>query len=1641
MANEKRRLVLPVALAALSILSQALAADDVAAPFPLGGMQTAFDKVQKGMYAPDACSAETINEFGVRRNEPGTINGGDACGGGNFYNFVCENTKTNSRILNRRKVADFNYEVYEAMGVIENMPDGPDKAIVKEALAEFQAKGVKGYDGNRFAAFLVSQKKSMSAVSAYTETLTKKSKESHESMYKLMKKPGGPIAKARDVFESIQNQMITSVLEKQENATIKALYSKSPKDDYQIEFVKAAYKRMRLAVSNVEFNESAADDLCFRNEKNTIVTRPSSPTGKMQIVMCPGSLLADNVGEIAGSIARAMGHAIDPCALDSMTVGNPAVSLAGLHEPLRSCVAGKVGIPDNNPKNVLPRFNPTSPVPDSGAYLNSAMKSSLGFATMPGSPHCPAPFTQGELNQIVKVAPEDPKKMTDISGSSAGVPQRDQSNEAVAQFYGNKALKEFLNSDPLVQSENKKELGREAFAPYCEANNLAKGSHPSPERMLNKIVGTDAELKGAICGGQAKKNGDTAAANAQKSADAFLLGKEPADSDYRAASCDAMVGAGFAKYVKGFDLQLAAGARKPNKFDVTDINDASASSNNNGQGGGGGSSVPSPASDYKPEVLTDFKGASAEQLAKRLEGIEYIRDSLNQDCVDTSFNDASVAAQACGGRKSGMGWGVLKSHSVPVGGGVSYDYECQTGCRCDTGKCNFGEIVFRGQKPPVEPAPENPATVEADALHLIRRDEDAGDKSRYQLVGKECWTVGPSSQSAEVTQACSKDNSGEVTLPEKRAVTFLGEASGKMLTFGCQYKCACPGNSSYTGCQPYVSGPSNVTVADPAVAAATVAGQNPAANYLGPKAVVVDLTQSSSKGEAQGGTKETLRLTAVPSDPKNGYLDPEKGSEYTLKDWAEWRKKTHSDFTATCQQRCFTWLKGEGKGLNKCPDGRNSPPIYLEGDHSKNGVDTVKAGFESTKDGKADFKTYAHEFDYACKWDCSSQFPTCLAELRGYRTVNGKLPAEPEVVTGREKALRADFEAQRPDAELTCSTWPRAAKGADHDQVISAIKSACETKQPSFLEGKTHVIKRGDLTKGPVPFRCQIDIDFKNAADVKSCCESFKCKTTPVLLKPINPYDKLNKYKPDPYDTDPEKEKQAPAPTAGPASAPAPVPAPGPAGGGAGGVAVTNAPMKPDPEGVKTSPGDEKPEDAPEKPEPPKKKQVTITPTGTDVKQGPKPSTPEFKTITTGLDEMPVSPDVRAQAIKQCAVDEKVKGWIKTYESNDGAGKGCKAAGQLPAAIGSVLTDETVDVANGNATYTFQCGYTCNCAKAGLAHCEYKGSIADPKSLKLVKKKEPVDAALTAPIFTKEDEKREKEKSALLASQKNACDPAKNKQFDKDEINAISKAAVDKCAEATGSSSYKYNTAATVDLPVSGVVASKTTDGVKYDLGCTAKVTCVKKAAKSQPIVTSTKYAPAAYEPVLASNDCPVKGVLKPGQLESQCEDYGLEGVVSVPGAMVGVSDLVSGLACEYTCPCSAGGRCDLVGSPGAKTATKPIPKKPEKPVAPPAKPAVATKAKAPETTADGCPDEREFNLQVPNIEKDTDREFADHDFGLNYCKNAGKKAGQKASEPYVYAPDKKKPKEKCSYDCVCGSYNKDTKEAVANKVFCTLRP
>ncbi len=789
--------------------------------------------------------------------------GGDSCSAKTFFGYACGATSTKVR-RNKTWFEDYARRVE----ILQQSMTDPEKTIAAQKLGKFREEGRKaakaGQTPKSFLYYLEQDSKERSQFRDLQDRAKNPKNADDEALQKDVdtklqagvQSEYGPRAaaalrKLQDIMAP-RESLPGGVLDRQREAVLTAMKDQST--DQNSNFVRETFARMKKAIREVDIDNSLAAEYCFPGQHNTFFVRGTNG-GRNKVVICPATLLSDNPSELAGSIATAMSHAIDPCAMDQLSAGSPApgISLAGFLEPLRGCVAAKIARSKSGPaKNAIPEMTMPDgfaviPVPESRrADYDKAVQNTADFQVQKGAPHCPAPFTDVELKKMTQFKGKE-QVITDAS-ENLNVLQRDQSNDGVAQFFADKAIAGYVASEPQT---DKKAMLAETLAPYCDAFYNARGSSAPALEVLNNLVSSDPDISVLVCG-SAKGSVAKSRTSSDKLAQSYFSGKNPpAKAQDKSCDLNSKLAMGAAAYVGMFPnmskwgggsalafdpsqvalssgaggatgAQISAGASAGASAGVGTGSDAASGDKSTAGTGDAAGNTPGNKNDGAGNSLpavTDYAATStlASQLETRERAIDAALESEKANCRNIVTNgqfpfssESQLVAndQTCNGTTSnridlnlfnpaheveGVAPGATNSkYKVRVG--------CQSRCLCNPARCYFPEPVYLGMADEPNPAPnKNAVTVAADVAHYLRDDESKG---RFGIAAKACLKSAPVETSSVVTTGCAntsaaKDDKGRLVVEPRSKVTLLGEASSALLDFGCEFHCNC---ASPKGC-------------------------------------------------------------------------------------------------------------------------------------------------------------------------------------------------------------------------------------------------------------------------------------------------------------------------------------------------------------------------------------------------------------------------------------------------------------------------------------------------------------------------------------------------------------------------------------------------------------------------------------------------------------------------------------------------------------------------------------------------------------------------------------------------------------------------------------------------------------------------
>ncbi|MBI3544021.1 MAG: hypothetical protein HY075_12185 [Deltaproteobacteria bacterium] len=845
---------------------------------------TSFDQIPdllKGArdwgVASNACMVESFGDP-ARSTLASAKLSGSACNMSKLYDFVCDTSKT----TDRRVAASFAAYKLRVRAVIDSLKD-KDKAAFDEldrawGLDEFQNQTknpplrleevvLKGTTQKALSADAAGKlAKLVEACKAPQNDADLAFRDKVDAGFfasvkqQHLKRAQSTLERAKDLMGR-NDAAKNGVLDRQMRAVLDAL---QPYDKNNIALVVESFTRMKQAIADVEIDVDATRDVCVDGQSNTLFVR--APNGKNKIVVCPATLLSGDDEALMGSIATALSHAIDPCALDSMSIGQPAVSMGGLLEPMRACLGAKVGRPKEKAKNVRPELVPPIPFPDkagdgSPSQWRKDYDKALAMGDFdtqaPAAPHCNKPLTGEELNKLSQLK----KKGGDLLSQSDSSPQyvvnpRDQSGDAVAQFFADKVLAADLAQELPGDRVTK---ARRSLAPYCDTFYHARGTHPAADDLINRVVGSDPDMIDLFCPNASGTNADRV--KAKKAAERAFTSTDPLPVKEKPSECDGELARGFAFYSR--QLPIIAGMLGPSA--VPKFSGEAPKSDSAGGVPVKKSVVETPAVDVgngvtKPVGETKAGGAGAQgttadaplpvpgvtklasegdpmggpifsydetpklagQLRARQKAIDLAMSEEKKKCVDIVVNgnfpvqteqDLLTNEKACNKGTARVDMNLFdKPDEVEESPelGVKYKVKvgCQVRCQCGPAMCYFPEPVYLGIVPSPGPEPKkNKATIAADVFHYLRRDEGNG---RFSVASKACFRTNPPEGSAEFKAACAangpKDEEGLTAVPPPKPVTLLGETSGALLKFGCDFRCDCGAKTCRVRVQPPIAG-------------------------------------------------------------------------------------------------------------------------------------------------------------------------------------------------------------------------------------------------------------------------------------------------------------------------------------------------------------------------------------------------------------------------------------------------------------------------------------------------------------------------------------------------------------------------------------------------------------------------------------------------------------------------------------------------------------------------------------------------------------------------------------------------------------------------------------------------------------------
>lgn len=833
-------------------------------------MDETTQSLREFLVAPDACQSESTSDLefefdeSIKDKSKGKIKA--ACKKDKFHAYICDANREHAR-KRRLDLGAAVYSRYEIEAAISKWPknDSYGRDRMRKAHSDF-SNAIDEALKNKTAAVpsfkdILNAAGEAEQVYADFETLIG-DKPVREATFKT-KEIAAQYDSAERVFIQLKNGLEKylddqgSTIKAQLVATLKAdpKYRDMKKLEFD-RFVLDAFDVMRQAVKKTVFDKSAPAHLCVRDQSNVFTLRtPGKPN---RVVVCPGSVLPSieaNLGALTGALSKALAHSIDSCALDFMAVGKAAnkegdpVRLSGLLEPLRRCMGAKVG-----PQRALPAWSNSVPVPDSKLYeksMGEAVQSGKVFATMPmPGGHCPKPMTAADLSY-----PEYSL-------------QRDQSNDAVAQFFANKALANSLvkaadGSAGIVATfkgnQKDADVMRNVYAPFCDGSPTAKGPRVDPKILLNKIVMADADVRKLFCGKRDGEQNKLKKEITKVTKSYFTKKKLNADAPdpVKVRACDGAFAGGVAKYAEGIaplikmgyefpttgfeqaqqNAIIASGAPRdlaeaPVGVDVAVLAGGDAGQDSSGAQGVSGNegdatlgvavgdpttvadvvAPPEPVAEPEiddPNVIDLVKyipdrderiATIAARAADREAALASIREKCSAAIEETDFppyiDEIQMACANSPEAKKSMRldvdlWGSDEIVSSDMA--LNYVAGCQARCSCDTNECLLPEVVYRGAQEPPKLIGANDADFrQADIDFLMYQDPP----QRFGIAHKSCYLKAPDRgilNDGKVAE-CNGASENLVYANRGEKVSFIGELSGAVIDFECNFTCFCDGS-------------------------------------------------------------------------------------------------------------------------------------------------------------------------------------------------------------------------------------------------------------------------------------------------------------------------------------------------------------------------------------------------------------------------------------------------------------------------------------------------------------------------------------------------------------------------------------------------------------------------------------------------------------------------------------------------------------------------------------------------------------------------------------------------------------------------------------------------------------------------------
>lgn len=1048
------------------------------------------------LFPQDACTYQSIGEVGGMSSIIGEMQTSvkgikNHCTPKKFFKFVCDGKRHGLR----QRRASLEYQALEAGIIIEKMnPRLKEKA--KDQLALFLAQDQVPHN-KTFGDFL---RTDPLTYDDYKDALSKTSEvEREKKLYEALQSEQY-VEPVRATLNSLK-QNFMDALEQQKTLTLLSLPAHDLQSSQNVNLIFDAFDRMKEAVEKIEIDENLAKSVCVKDQRNAIAIR--RPDGSTKIVVCPATIISGNIGEIAGTLAQAMASSIDSCAMDTMTVGTPEFSLSQVFEPLRTCLGSEISQNQGNRSlNVLPNIQgvptPGKAVTNDPQYLAAiqASKSGKGYFEMlsVAKPHCPKPLSSEETRRM-----QVESRSGEIKDRSTtkGVNQRDQSNAAVARFFANKALAEYLKE----HQQSKVDYIREAFAPYCDQIYHARGMYPKAEQLLNNIVSVDPDLRAAMgCNVNLKR----AHAATVKTAKALIQQrkKNPKSTALTSrTSCDAYVPLGFADYFKKMEGPPAIQMSFQNNENAESISEKY-----------------ELKADKKPEK--ESSKASAEPIEKDssrglkskksnkgfLEGkknsndstrlhsahyeeVEEALDSVREECMHTisalsEAQEQSLVQSACLQTKASRIDLPFFQNARPVktASGSVLQVHCQARCLCDASRCFFPEPTYLGQTEPVISSQLTQKNIQQDLKYYLYANEPV---DRYSLAAKECFKKLPSQMERTVAQQCEASRKSIVRFSGPQ-VSMIGETSQALLEMDCTFECSCSDRNDCRA-QPVVKSnaqPQAVDLNAPEVQARIARGEY---MYLSSSTQGIPHFMNEQMVSKISHQSEAGFQAERPPYDHQSYSDQSQGSA------ASAIKLVHaeidSDLPEEFAHRNQVKLNTEEAAIRECRKVLGKPVQDQEAlmyDYycaNKNRGEVAKEFLIEKQNAMSSGPQKAYRMSYVCSYVCDPK-QKMVVQYAGQKFLPPSKPIDLSTPEAQEYARAADWKLYSDRADSVCNSLVQDPR--NRDTVHLSVKSSCEA---SGNQGKT--IIQEDAIRA---------LDFK--ADLSNAYLRFSCEYHCVCQSP-----------------------------------------------------------------------------------------------------------------------------------------------------------------------------------------------------------------------------------------------------------------------------------------------------------------------------------------------------------------------------------------------------------------------------------------------------------------------------------------------------------------------------------------------------------